>query len=254
MSCPDFESSTNHMVRNVPLYRQKRKFTCGPSSLMMVMSALDERYQPNETAELEIWREATTIHGGCGPIGLALALKRRGFAALVVVSHDKLFLKSRASQGSEMEVMQILQERDLAEAYERDIAVHVGTYNLDDLSNWMAVGWYPIVMVSIEFEAKTITHWVVVTGADADHVFFNDPLKDPAEEDAATRADHASFAIMTEFGPNREKAVILAGLPKMANVALPLPRIYASHQPRPDPPIVSGSNVDASGGREKPDI
>ncbi|WP_353560237.1 peptidase C39 family protein [Bradyrhizobium barranii] len=26
------------MVRNVPLYRQKRKFTCGPSSLMMVMS------------------------------------------------------------------------------------------------------------------------------------------------------------------------------------------------------------------------
>ncbi|WP_440588197.1 peptidase C39 family protein [Bradyrhizobium genomosp. III] len=68
------------MVRNVPLYRQKRKFTCGPSSLMMVMSALDERYQPNETAELEIWREATTIHGGCGPVGLALALKRRGLA------------------------------------------------------------------------------------------------------------------------------------------------------------------------------
>lgn len=72
------------------------------------MSALDERYQPNETAELEIWREATTIHGGCGPVGLALALKRRGFAALVVVSHDGLFLKSRASQGGEMEVMQIL--------------------------------------------------------------------------------------------------------------------------------------------------
>ncbi|SFN77062.1 Peptidase_C39 like family protein [Bradyrhizobium sp. Rc3b] len=240
MSRPDLESSTNQMVRNVPLYRQKRKFTCGPSSLMMVMSALDERYQPNETAELEIWREATTIHGGCGPVGLALALKRRGFAALVVVSHDGLFLKSRASQGGEVEVMQILQERDLAEADQRGIPVHVGTYSLEDVSKWMAVGWYPIVMVSIEFEARTITHWVVVTGADADHVFFNDPLRDPAGEDAATRVDHASFASMTEFGPSREKAVILAGLPKMANVALPLPRIYASHQPRLDVPSFSG--------------
>ncbi|MCA1360827.1 peptidase C39 family protein [Bradyrhizobium sp. IC3069] len=55
----------------------KEEVHCGPSSLMMVMSALDQRYQPNETAELEIWREATTIHDGCGPVGLALALKRR---------------------------------------------------------------------------------------------------------------------------------------------------------------------------------
>ncbi|WP_084299069.1 peptidase C39 family protein [Bradyrhizobium sp. WSM1743] len=231
MSRPDLESASNQTVRNVPLYRQKRKFTCGPSSLMMVMSALDERYQPNETAELEIWREATTIHGGCGPVGLALALKRRGFASLVVVSHDGLFLKSRASHGSEMEVMHILQERDLAEAYQRGIPVHVGTYSLDDLSNWMAAGWYPIVMISIEFEGKTITHWVVVTRTDVDYVFFNDPLKESAEGDVATRVDHASFASMTEFGPNREKAVILAGLPKMANVVLPLPKIYASQQP-----------------------
>ncbi|MCK1542194.1 peptidase C39 family protein [Bradyrhizobium sp. 179] len=44
-----------------------------------------------------MWREATTIHGGSGPVGLALALKGRGFAALVVVSHDGLLLKSRAS-------------------------------------------------------------------------------------------------------------------------------------------------------------
>jgi len=240
MSRPNFESSTNQMVRNVPLYRQKRKFTCGPSSLMMVMSALDQRYQPNETAELEIWREATTIHGGCGPVGLALALKRRGFATLVVVSHDGLFLQSRASQGGEVEVMQILQERDLAEACQRGIPVHIGTYSPDDLSKWMTVGWYPIVMVSIEFEGKTITHWVVVTGADLDCVFFNDPLKDPAEADAATRVDHESFASMTEFGPDRERAVILAGLPKMANVALRLPRIHASPQLRPGTPSASG--------------
>ncbi|WP_407114530.1 peptidase C39 family protein [Bradyrhizobium sp. LMG 9283] len=195
------------------------------------MSALDQQYQPTERAELEIWREATTIHGGCGPIGLALALKRRGFAALVVVSHDGLFLESRASQDGEMEVMQILQERDLAEAYERGIHVHVGTYSLDDLSNWMAAGWYPIVMVSIEFEGKTITHWVVFTGADEDYVFFNDPLKDPTQGDDATRVDHATFASMTEFGAKREKAVVLAGLPQMTKVEILLPRLANHHPP-----------------------
>ncbi|MCA1360826.1 peptidase C39 family protein [Bradyrhizobium sp. IC3069] len=128
------------------------------------------------------------------------------------MSHDQLFLQSRASQGGEVEVMQILQERDLAEACQRGIPVHIGTYSPDDLSKWMAVGWYPIAMVSIEFEGKTITHWVVVTGADVNYVFFHDPLKDPAEEDAATRVDHESFASMTEFGADRERAVILAGL------------------------------------------
>ncbi|MCA1386154.1 peptidase C39 family protein [Bradyrhizobium sp. NBAIM08] len=86
-------------------------------------------------------------------------------------------------------------------------------------------------MISIEFEGKTITHWVVVTGTDVDNVFFNDPLKEPADGGVATRVDHSSFASMTEFGPNREKAVILAGLPKMANVELPLPKIYATQQP-----------------------
>ncbi|MCK1542193.1 hypothetical protein IVB12_09470 [Bradyrhizobium sp. 179] len=58
-----------------------------------------------------------------------------------------------------------------------------------------------------------------MTGADPDHAFCNDPLKDPDEENAATRTDHASFASMTEFGPSREKAVILPDLSKMANVA-----------------------------------
>ncbi|MGY4627035.1 hypothetical protein [Bradyrhizobium sp. USDA 4486] len=73
----------------------------------------------------------------------------------------------------------------------------------------MAVGWYPIVMVSIEFEARTITHWVVVTGPTRLRI-FNDRLKDPAEEHTATRIDDSSFAKMTEFGPTREKAVSLA--------------------------------------------
>lgn len=118
----------------------------------------------------------------------------------------------------------------------------------------MAVGWYPIVMVSIEFEAKMITHWVVVTGADADHVFFNDPLKDPAEADAATRVDHASFASMTEFGPSRETAVILAGLPKMANVALPLPGFILAINLGLTRRALLVPNADASGSHQKPKL
>lgn len=224
------ESLRGQIVRHIPLYRQRRNYTCGPSSLMMVMSALDERYQPSPKAELELWREATTIHGGCGPVGLALALKRRGFAAVVVVSHGGVFLEARASRTEEMEAIRILQERDLVEAKERGVQVYVGNYSLDDLSNWMAEGWYPVVMISIEFEGKTVTHWVVITGVDTDYVFFNDPLKDQAQGDDATRVDHTTFADMNEFGPKREKAVVLAGLPQMAGIELSLPKMNLDHE------------------------
>lgn len=227
------ESLRGQIVRHIPLYRQRRNYTCGPSSLMMVMSALDERYQPSPKAELELWREATTIHGGCGPVGLALALKRRGFAAVVVVSHGGVFLEARASRTEEMEAIRILQERDLVEAKERGVQVYVGNYSLDDLSNWMAEGWYPIVMISIEFEGKTVTHWVVITGVDTDYVFFNDPLKDQAQGDDATRVDHTTFADMNEFGPKREKAVVLAGLPQMAGIELSLPKMNLDHEAPP---------------------
>ncbi|HYQ72754.1 MAG TPA: peptidase C39 family protein, partial [Gammaproteobacteria bacterium] len=68
----------------VPWIRQTTAFTCGPAALMMAMCASRTAYVPTLHEELQIWREATTIfmtsgHGGCHPLGLALAAQQRGF-------------------------------------------------------------------------------------------------------------------------------------------------------------------------------
>ena len=69
----------------IPFYAQTLEFTCGAAALMMAMKALDPSQHLDRQLELRLWREANTIfmmagHGGCGPVGLALAAQRRGSA------------------------------------------------------------------------------------------------------------------------------------------------------------------------------
>jgi ribosomal protein S18 acetylase RimI-like enzyme len=77
--------------RMIPWIAQTTPFTCGPAALMMAMTGQDPAYQPSPLEEVQIWREATTIfmtsgHGGSHPVGLALAARRRGFPAEVMVN------------------------------------------------------------------------------------------------------------------------------------------------------------------------
>ncbi|HBU65362.1 MAG TPA: ribosomal-protein-alanine acetyltransferase, partial [Alcanivorax sp.] len=84
---------------DIPWVRQTTEFTCGPACLLMARHALDG-HAPADTDELLIWREATTIfmtagHGGCHPLGLALAARRRGLSATVYCNQSgPLFLDS----------------------------------------------------------------------------------------------------------------------------------------------------------------
>ena len=204
------------VLRDVPYYGQTRRFSCGPSSLIMVMRALAPDLEVQRALELELWREATTIHGGCGPLGLALALWRRGFAAKVWISHDGLFLAGRANDAVERETMQVLQERDLAEAARRTLPVTIGTAARPDLEPYLASGWLPIVLVNIDFEGRNITHWVVVTGYEPDAFYVNDPLVDGRSKGAdrkgsALRIEKSAFERWARFGPDQERAVVLAG-------------------------------------------
>ena len=72
------------LLAAVPHYRQTLDFTCGPSSLMMAMKALDPAVEMSRALEMKLWKEATTIfmgrgHGGKGALGLPLSSHRRGF-------------------------------------------------------------------------------------------------------------------------------------------------------------------------------
>jgi ribosomal protein S18 acetylase RimI-like enzyme len=75
----------------VPYYPQSWDFTCGPCCLMMAAGNFLPGYEADRTAELRLWRQATTVFmmsgaGGCEPFGLAVAAHDLG-------PHARLFAR-----------------------------------------------------------------------------------------------------------------------------------------------------------------
>jgi peptidase C3-like protein len=219
---PAKKGNGKRAIKRVPHYAQTTDFTCGPSSLIMSMAALDPRVKRSRALELQLWREANTIfmgpsggHGGCGALGLALAAHRRGFGAEVHVSHRGILLGDRADSKERAEIMRVLQDRDLREARAAGIPVYYDSVSIDDLASAVRGGALPIVLNNMEFLHKDPTaHWFVVTAVDDDNVYVNDPWVDRAKGNAArdmTRVPipRAFFADVTSYGRKRERAAVL---------------------------------------------
>jgi predicted double-glycine peptidase len=211
-------------ARAVAYYNQSTGFTCGPSSLMMAMNALDPKVKIARLLELQLWREATTIfmgdgHGGCGALGLALAAKRRGFDAEVWMNRGGVFLTDRLEKKPEgkdrIAVMRVLQEGDLAEAKRQRIPVHRGKTDIETLRKAMVKGAIPIVLVSTTlFHGSDGPHWVVVSDITDDEVKVNDPWisRDKGQtvrHQTGRSVSHADFIHMTAYGPRQERATVL---------------------------------------------
>jgi predicted double-glycine peptidase len=211
-------------ARDVAYYNQSTGFTCGPSSLMMAMNALDPKVKITRLLELHLWREATTIfmgdgHGGCGALGLAVAAKRRGFDAEVWMNRGGVFLTDRLEKKPEgkdrVAVMRLLQEGDLAEAKKLRIPVHRGKTDVEALRKAMAKGAIPIVLVSTTlFHGSDGPHWVVVSDITDDTVKVNDPWisRDKGQttrHQTGRPVSHADFIRMTAYGPKKERATVL---------------------------------------------
>jgi hypothetical protein len=205
----------------VPYYNQTTDFTCGPSSLLMAMKALDPKSDVSRTHELLLWREANTIfmgsdgHGGCGATGLALAAHRRGFAVEVWVNHRGTLLGSRPKIRDRAKVMRLLQQADLAEMKRLRIPYRIGARSIDQLRQDIADGAVPIVLVSMDYIHKDPTaHWVVVTGIDDETVTVNDPwvsrnLGYSKRTMTDYRVPREAFLAMTAYGSKKERSTIL---------------------------------------------
>ena len=211
-------------ARRIPHYRQTTDFTCGPSSVLMSMRALDPKAPFDRASELQLWREATSVfsgpsggHGGCGPVALALALGRRGFKAEVHINHRDVFMGERTRSAERKEVMRVLQEKDLAEAKRQGIPIHYETLSQRQLEERFQQGMIPIVLVSTFYiHGDHVAHWVVVTGFDAENVYVNDPWV--AVDKGKTPKDMTDFPVprrafdrMTCYGKQRERACVLVG-------------------------------------------
>ncbi|TWI53845.1 acetyltransferase (GNAT) family protein [Pseudomonas duriflava] len=205
-------------LRQVPFYRQTTDFTCGPASLLMAMGALEPGRALERWEELRLWREATTIymtagHGGCGPHGLELAARRRGFRVhMQVNTRGPLFLEGVRSE-EKKEVMRLVHEDFSREIKQSDIERLIRTKL--DIPAVLARGGLPLVLISsFRLVQSKGPHWILVTGCDEEFIYFHDPDVDHSQHRRELDCQHipvshAEFDRLSRFGKNKLRAAVI---------------------------------------------
>ncbi len=206
---------------SVPYYRQTLDFTCGPAALIMAMRALDRNIELDRRLELRIWRESTTIfmtsgHGGCGPYGLAISARHRGFDVEVYVNLEQgaLFVDSVRNE-EKKEVIRLVEEDFLAEIARSPITLHYRRVSVGEMREHFEAGGIPVVLISsYRIYREKFPHWVVVTGFDDRFIYVHDPYVD--EEKGWTETDRMNMPIlqkdferMARYGKSGQRSVLI---------------------------------------------
>jgi ribosomal protein S18 acetylase RimI-like enzyme len=205
--------------RSVHWLRQTTPFTCGPAALMMAMHALNKSYLPSREQEIELWREATTIfmtsgHGGCHPIGLALAAKRRQFAVEVWINQTgALFIDSVRSEDKK-QIVELVDTCFKREAAEQGVSIHYANVTQNDLIAAFEAGAIPLILIStFSMDRKKVPHWVVMSGFDKDCLYMHDSDPDDGRQNELdcqfipiARED---FDRMSCFGKSRLRTAVI---------------------------------------------
>ena len=213
LSSPDI----SHKGDVFPWYQQTTEFTCGPASLMMAMHHLQPDYEMSQTNELAIWRRATTIfmtsgHGGCHPVGLALAAMDAGFDVKVWCNREfPLFVDGVRSQHKK-EIIQAVEAEFLSEAKARSLDIEYSDWSLASLAAEVQSGAQVICLISTySFDKRKAPHWVALTDAD-EHCFY---LHDPdAEDEPPMEFQHIpvardDFNRLASYGTRKVRTVVL---------------------------------------------
>ena len=205
---------------SVPYYAQNTDFTCGPAALMMSMAALNPQQRLDTTEELRIWREATTIymmagHGGCSPLGLALAAVQRGFQAEVYLSSpDTPFIDSVRGEQKKV-VVDLVHQDFLQQLAEAGTLVYYTTITQNHLQEALEQGHIPIVLISTyRFDGCKVPHWVVVTAMDERFIYIHDPLINEdhyrfAFDNQYLPISRSNFDKMAQFGQSRLRTAVI---------------------------------------------
>ena len=209
----------SHWQRPVPWYHQSTEFTCGPASLMMAMQALEPQRAPTTSEEMQLWREATTIfmtsgHGGCHPLGLALAADQRGFEAEVWISRKGPLFVDGVRSEKKKKIIELVDKDFTRKARERKISIHYREVTQQQLTRELKKGGIPIILISTwQLDGRRVPHWVVLSAFD-DHFFY---LHDPdPEEGLQTDLDcqylpiaRDDFDRMARFGRDRLRTAVI---------------------------------------------
>ncbi len=205
--------------KHIPWYQQTTEFTCGPASLMMAMASLSNGFNLCQEQELDIWRIATTIfmtsgHGGCHPVGLALAAVKQGFSAEVYINHaHPLFLEGVRTE-KKKQVMATVDAQFKHKARDQEIPIHYQDISQTQIAAFLAAGCAVVMLISTyRFDGKKAPHWVMLVGADELCFYLHDP--DPTESQHGpvdcqyVPIARADFEKMSTFGQKKLRTCIV---------------------------------------------
>ncbi|MBU2237307.1 MAG: peptidase C39 family protein, partial [Gammaproteobacteria bacterium] len=212
-------------TRAIPWLAQGTPFTCGPASLQMVLSSMHPDYQATPIDELEIWREATTIfmtsgHGGCHPMGLALAAKKRGLSADVWLSEDGPLFVDSVRNELKKNVITRVHESFAQQCEDVGVPLHYSAMPLAQLIEAFDDGALAIILIStFRMDGKKSPHWVVMSGYDEHCILVHDPDLDDDKklpDDPPSPLDcqyvpiaRDEFEKMSRFGQSRLQATVV---------------------------------------------
>jgi ribosomal protein S18 acetylase RimI-like enzyme len=206
----------------VPYYAQSLDFTCGPAAVLMAMRAIDDRVTADRTAELRLWREATTIFmtsglGGCSPEGLALAVRRRGFSVALYLSDRQPMFVDSVRDLRKREVIRLVQDDFRGQIAACGIPLKFQPLTLELLRARFDAGGVPVVLTSsYRFDRARQPHWVVVTGFDRRYIYLHDPNVDVDLDRTPTDCmqipvPQADFIKMARYGRAHRQAALIIG-------------------------------------------
>lgn len=207
--------------RHLPWVQQTTPFTCGPACLLMALAALKQQ-TPTTTEELLLWREATTIfmtagHGGCHPLGLALAARQRGLNARVWCNQTGPLFVDSVRDSDKKAVITTVHDHFVSECARQEIPVCYEDFGANDVDRAIAAGSIVLVLISTwRLDGRKAPHWVAISGSDEECFYIHDP--DPGEDQVPMDCQHVpitreKFDQMRQYGQAKLRtAVILSRL------------------------------------------
>ncbi len=205
--------------RTVHWLRQTTPFTCGPAALMMAMHALNKNYLPSQEEELNLWREATTIfmtsgHGGCHPIGLALAAKRRQFSVEVWINQTGTLFIDSVRNEEKKQIVELVDSCFKREAQAQDVSIQYANITQNELITAFKSGAIALILISTYLmDRKKAPHWVVMSGFDDDCLYMHDSDPDNGRQSELDcqfiPIAKEDFDRMSSFGKTRLRTAVI---------------------------------------------
>jgi hypothetical protein len=184
---------------------------------MMAMCALSNRYEMTQEKELSLWRTATTIfmmsgHGGCHPVGLALAAVHEGYAAKVVINQDKTGIQHGKTNAIKKAIVENVESQFMEDARKKGISVEISDWRTDVIDQTLKTGGAVLCLISTyAFDKKKVPHWVAVTSCDSHCYYLHDP---DASEGQPVEYQHIpvareDFLRLASYGTRKVRTLVL---------------------------------------------